>query len=217
MAFGLKAINTGGITQIDQNYQNYILIAEGTASTLQDIHYPATNAPLIMLGPTPNGLIYKTIYHRNDLSKVSIAGGTTAGAAASFSFQYRVYGRAGQHIAYSGGGFGLKVFADATTVAFHSDYKYLKVRQASVVTAPQVRSAPVTVSLPGTYAPFVAINGMEAAVGYWVDPDADYYSTFSLDVKTGGVVVREMDQGPAPFYHSKNDLSTARFTVLVGS
>lgn len=216
MTFGLIVKNDNYVTQIDDNYENLVVIAEGTASSDQQIPYPNTTAPLVMLGPTPTGRMYKTVYNITGASPyVVISGSDFVGNLTQFSFNYRIYGPASS-IPDPSNGFGLKVTTPSGATAFHGGHKYLRVRHSDVVTAGQVTAGPRTITLPGTFAPYVSVNGMMSTVNYDItQPDADYYSTFAVEVKSTQVVVRKVEQGPAPFYYHQNADTTATFPIFV--
>ena len=200
MSYGIHITGSNGFTQVDQNYQNYILIAEGSASTGSTITFTTTDAPIVMVSVTPSDRIYLlesiTSSSFKVLSHAANSGsGTGSGPdlAPNFTFSYRVYGRAGQHVSTSYGEYGLRVLTPNGEVAFDSNYRYPRILQiADMGSSPNVQA----VNVPGAFTPFVSLGGLGAATEVYPGINyTDYWYSFGLEVKQGSIRIFDVYRG----------------------
>jgi len=157
--FGYRQTNSSGQVQIDQSYQNLVLIASGTTTCGTTVSFaPQTNPPLVAIGVTSAGCYGVLGLCSTTQFRVDSKGG------GDFSFPYRVY--APINTAPAAGTYGMRVFNAAGDRTFDSNFSYLNVRYVAEVSAAQFPSAfqgsgvqALTIGHSVGGSPFAIMNG----------------------------------------------------------
>lgn len=166
MAYGLQVFNDGGYLQIDQDFSNFALRYTGALNALTWTAVPEAG-PLNPGVPVMN-MSVASVTLTCDTPLVAIdpsAGGgmcafwmfTKSGSAYTFYFYCNTTNIATTGCRYMifdqpppiSGGFGLAVYKADGSLAFHSDYTYMRVAD---VVSPSTTSTPVAVPSGRKYA-----------------------------------------------------------------
>lgn len=136
MAYGFSVENQSGFVQVDQDFSNYVLIAEGSASTNTNISYPTQSTPpIIFVGKTPSNRAVGVQSVRPSSCRLKGFGNSVFNNSSSFDFSisYRIYGLASENVGPASG-YGIRVFDGSGSVVFDSNEEFMRVRGVSIFT-----------------------------------------------------------------------------------
>lgn len=164
MTYGLQVSNASGYLQVDELYENYALVQEGTSTTTSRVSVPNLGGPLnsLVFVRLPVGKGIAGCHTFSDFFYLLKVIGDP-----DFTFEYRVYRRNGQ-LPITQVTHGFMVFNSGGGLVFDSSRRYPRLKSVSIVN-------PSTVQLPTTV-PGIGINP-------WVY--ANTYGTYKF-VNRGG-------------------------------
>lgn len=143
MTYGFQSTTPYGVSQIDENYQNYALLQSGYATNGALIYFPSVPTPLLTIqvaDPTVHFCLYQM---SNNYFQVDCrVGDDVIGSqhwmdssvnlfpSGSYGFNYRVYAPFTEVVAILGkDAYGLDVYDQYGVLKFHSGRKVLNVSQ----------------------------------------------------------------------------------------
>jgi hypothetical protein len=122
MTYGYQQVNSSGIVQIDDTYQNLGAIASGTSTMGSVVTFPASSiTPIIAVNCTSD--VYFLMYALDSTSFIIM--NSDGGSATPYS--YNVYSTAPSP-APAGTGYGMRVYNSSGLLNFDSNYSYMAIQ-----------------------------------------------------------------------------------------
>ena len=210
MNYGLKILNSGGFVQIDDTYENTVLVASGSASaSASNMHISpvrvnftaVTGEPLLCIKFESSSAYCCVIDITSSYFEFALLSGADLLTGVSGTIQWRVYAKKPSSISVSG--YGLVVRNAAGTPVFSSNETYPRI--AAVINGcPYVSNAPNKVVSTinygiSLYAPFLTVPAMFLPATNNVVGSG--YTYFYFRTNGLGVVQTAAESGSNYFYY----------------